>query len=115
MITRSEAVSATKNLPSGYENLTLTPSALARWLRKRIQPAKTLQSASTHIRYEYASLVSSVWLNSSVWNVRFARDENEIIPFGRLKQSGVALEMGMAGLEEFLERKTFAVPVPGVA
>jgi hypothetical protein len=115
MVTRSEAVSATKNLPSGYENLTLTPWALARWLRKHIQPAKTLQSASTHIRYEYASLVSSVSLNSSVRNVRFARDENEIIPFGRFKQSGVALQMGMAGLEEFLERKTFVVPVPGAA
>jgi aldehyde dehydrogenase (NAD+) len=30
--------------------------------------------------------------------------------FGRFKQSGVALQMGMAGLEESLERKTFAVP-----
>jgi aldehyde dehydrogenase (NAD+) len=35
--------------------------------------------------------------------------------FGRFKQSGGALQMGMAGLEEFLERKTFAVPVRGVA
>ena len=39
----------------------------------------------------------------------------ELSPFGGFKQSGVALQMGMAGLEEFLERKTFAVPVPGVA
>jgi aldehyde dehydrogenase (NAD+) len=36
----------------------------------------------------------------------------KLSPFGRFKQSGVALEMGMAGLEEFLERETFAVPVP---
>jgi aldehyde dehydrogenase (NAD+) len=39
----------------------------------------------------------------------------ELSPFGGFKQSGVALQMGIAGLEEFLERKTFAVPVPGVA
>jgi len=39
----------------------------------------------------------------------------KLSPFGRFKQSGVALQMSMAGLEEFLEGKTFAVPVPGVA
>ena len=34
-------------------------------------------------------------------------------PFGGYKQSGIGREMGGAGIEEFLERKTFAEPAAG--
>jgi aldehyde dehydrogenase (NAD+) len=36
------------------------------------------------------------------------------VPFGGYKQSGMGREMGVAGFEEYLERKSFAEPVPKV-
>jgi acyl-CoA reductase-like NAD-dependent aldehyde dehydrogenase len=33
------------------------------------------------------------------------------VPFGGYKQSGIGREMGVAGIEEFLEQKSFAAVV----
>jgi acyl-CoA reductase-like NAD-dependent aldehyde dehydrogenase len=48
----------------------------------------------------------TVSVNGGAW---FAPDS----PFGGYKQSGIGREMGLPGLDEFLERKTIAVPIPG--
>jgi acyl-CoA reductase-like NAD-dependent aldehyde dehydrogenase len=47
----------------------------------------------------------TVSVNGGSW---FAPDS----PFGGYKQSGIGREMGLPGLDEFLERKTIAVPIP---
>jgi aldehyde dehydrogenase (NAD+) len=44
-------------------------------------------------------------INGGVW---YAPD----VPFGGYKQSGIGREMGVAGLEEHLEIKSYAVPAP---
>jgi len=46
----------------------------------------------------------TVGVNGGSW---FAPDA----PFGGYKQSGIGREMGVSGLDEFLERKTIAIPV----
>jgi len=46
----------------------------------------------------------TVGVNGGMW---YAPDS----PFGGYKQSGIGREMGIPGLEEFLERKTIAMPV----
>ena len=46
----------------------------------------------------------TVSVNGGAW---FGPD----VPFGGYKQSGIGREMGVAGLEEFLERKSLATPV----
>jgi len=47
----------------------------------------------------------TIGVNGGAW---FGPD----VPFGGYKQSGVGREMGAAGLEEFLETKSLAVPLP---
>ena len=48
--------------------------------------------------------VGTVSINGGMW---YGPDA----PFGGYKQSGIGREMGVAGLEEYLESKTLATPV----
>jgi len=49
-------------------------------------------------------------LRSGVVSVNCNNSVHVEAPFGGYKQSGIGREMGVAGLDEFLERKTFAEP-----
>jgi hypothetical protein len=59
-------------------------------------------------------LIPESFLNSRDSNVRFAGEENEIFvtvtTLGSRMPPQDGREMGVAGLEEFLERKAYAVP-----
>jgi hypothetical protein len=66
---------------------------------------------------QQVDLIPETFLNSRDSNVRFAGEENEIFvtvtTLGSRMPSQDGRKMGVAGLEEFLERKTLAVPVLG--
>jgi hypothetical protein len=59
-------------------------------------------------------LIPESFLNSRDSNVRFAEEENEIFvtvnTLGSRMPAQDGREMGVAGLEEFSERKAYAVP-----
>lgn len=64
-----------------------------------------VQSANTERAFDVATKIrtGTVGVNGGSW---FAPDS----PFGGYKQSGIGREMGVAGLAEFLEIKTIALP-----
>ena len=67
--------------------------------REKVDGADTDRAMSVARRIR----TGTVGVNGGVW---FAPDA----PFGGYKQSGIGREMGVAGLAEFLETKTIAVP-----
>ena len=50
-------------------------------------------------------------VRTGTFSINGGNYSNPDSPFGGYKQSGIGREMGVAGLEEFLERKTFAAVV----
>ena len=66
--------------------------------------------------YFYARDIGRIWrvgegIESGMVGVNTGLISNEVAPFGGVKQSGIGREMSTAGLEEFLESKTFATVV----
>src|SRR6516165_3268259 len=79
--TPNVAVSATKNVPYNYENLTLGPERRATWPRNLARPALrglASQRLSCPTAGQRCDPVPENFLNYRDANVRFAEEENEI-------------------------------------
>ena len=78
---------------------------------KRLRPQLTLLAARS-VGYDGARAIALARrIRSGTFSINGGNYFSADTPFGGFKQSGVGREMGVAGLEEFLERKTFAAPV----
>ncbi|MBO2447654.1 aldehyde dehydrogenase family protein [Actinomadura barringtoniae] len=68
-------------------------------------------SGAVHSADEERAVALARRIRSGTFSINGGNYFGPDAPFGGYKQSGVGREMGVAGLEEFLERKTFAVVV----
>ncbi len=68
-------------------------------------------SGAVYSRDEDRALAVARRIRSGTISVNGGNYFSPDAPFGGYKQSGIGRESGVAGLEEFQERKTIAVPV----
>jgi len=66
-------------------------------------------SGAVHGRDQERAIAVARRIRTGTFSINGGNYFSPDAPFGGYKQSGIGREMGMAGLEEFLERKTFAV------
>jgi aldehyde dehydrogenase (NAD+) len=70
----------------------------------------SVADADRPIAAAWRAFDTTSWSRDHAERVRWFRGPDA--PFGGYKQSRIGREMGAAGLDEFLERKTFAEPAP---
>jgi acyl-CoA reductase-like NAD-dependent aldehyde dehydrogenase len=66
-------------------------------------------SGAVHGRDQQRAIAVARRIRSGTFSINGGNYFSPDAPFGGFKQSGIGREMGTAGLEEFLERKTLAV------
>ncbi|WP_405885196.1 aldehyde dehydrogenase family protein [Streptomyces sp. NBC_01136] len=69
-------------------------------------------SGAVHSADEQRAVAVARRIRTGTFSINGGNYFSQEVPFGGYKQSGIGRESGVAGLEEFLETKSFAVVVP---
>ena len=69
-------------------------------------------SGAVHSRDEARAIALARRIRSGTFSINGGNYFSQDVPFGGYKQSGIGRESGVAGLEEFLQLKSFGSVVP---